>query len=58
MLRGSWPRNAPAAWTGSAKTGDGRKTDPVDARSVALAALYAQADPGLRRVDVDDELVG
>ena len=38
-------------------TGNGRKTDPVDARSVALAALYAPADPGLRPVTVDDELV-
>ena len=38
-------------------TGNGRKTDPVDARSVALAALYAAADPGLRRVVVDDDLV-
>jgi transposase len=38
-------------------TGNGRKTDPVDARSVALAALYAPADPGLRRVEVDDDLV-
>ena len=38
-------------------TGNGRKTDPVDARSVALAALYAPADPGLRRVAVDDDLV-
>ena len=38
-------------------TGNGRKTDPVDARSVALAALYAPADPGLRRVTVDDDLV-
>src|SRR6478609_11850838 len=38
-------------------TGNGRKTDPVDARSVALAALYASADPGLRRVEVDDDLV-
>jgi transposase len=38
-------------------TGNGRKTDPVDARSVALAALYVPADPGLRRVQVDDDLV-
>jgi transposase len=38
-------------------TGNGRKTDPVDARSVALAALYAPADPGLRKVEVDDDLV-
>ena len=38
-------------------TGNGRKTDPVDARSVALAALYAPADPGLRRVAVDEDLV-
>ena len=38
-------------------TGNGRKTDPVDARSVALAALYAPADPGLRRLEVDDDLV-
>jgi transposase len=27
-------------------TGNGRKTDPVDAHSVALAALHAPADPG------------
>ena len=38
-------------------TGNGRKTDPVDAHSVALAALYAPADPGLRRVLVEDDLV-
>jgi hypothetical protein len=38
-------------------TGNGRTTDPVDARSVALAALRAPADPGLRRVEVDDDLV-
>lgn len=38
-------------------TGNGRKTDPVDARSVALAALYAPADPGLHKVAVDDDLV-
>jgi len=38
-------------------TGNGRKTDPVDARSVALAALYAPADRGPRPVTVDDELV-
>jgi transposase len=38
-------------------TGNGRKTDPVDARSVALAALYTSANPGLRRVKVDDDLV-
>lgn len=38
-------------------TGNGRKTDPVDAHSVALAALHAPADPGLRRVEVDDDLV-
>lgn len=38
-------------------TGNGRKTDPVDAHSVALAALYAPAEPGLRRVEVDDDLV-
>lgn len=38
-------------------TGNGRKTDPVDARSVALAALYAPADPGLQKVAVDDDLV-
>ncbi|MCM6778416.1 IS110 family transposase [Nocardia sp. CDC141] len=35
-------------------TGNGRKTDPVDAHSVALAALHA---PNLRRVSVDPELV-
>jgi transposase len=35
-------------------TGNGRKTDPVDAHSVALAALRA---PHLFRVQVDDDLV-
>jgi transposase len=35
-------------------TGNGRKTDPVDAHSVALAALHA---PNLVRVQVDPELV-
>ncbi|MEV6101870.1 hypothetical protein [Nocardia sp. NPDC051981] len=35
-------------------TGTGRKTDPVDAHSVALAALHA---PNLRRVEADPELV-
>ena len=30
---------------------------PVDAHSVAMAALYAPVDPGLRRVEVDDDLV-
>ncbi|MEV0464242.1 IS110 family transposase [Nocardia tengchongensis] len=35
-------------------TGNGRKTDPVDAHSVALAALRA---PNLRRVEADPELV-
>ncbi|WIY01955.1 transposase [Amycolatopsis mongoliensis] len=35
-------------------TGNGRKTDPVDAHSVALAALRA---PTLARVQVDPELV-
>ncbi|MFF3228838.1 IS110 family transposase [Nocardia suismassiliense] len=35
-------------------TGNGRKTDPVDAHSVALAALHA---PNLRRVHADPELV-
>ncbi|MFE3056006.1 IS110 family transposase [Nocardia sp. NPDC059239] len=35
-------------------TGNGRKTDPVDAHSVALAALHA---PNLRRVEADPELV-
>ncbi|WP_020145957.1 IS110 family transposase [Terracoccus sp. 273MFTsu3.1] len=38
-------------------TGNGRKTDPVDAHSVALAALYAPGEPGLRRVLVEDDLV-
>ena len=38
-------------------TGNGRKTDPVDAHSVALAALYSPRDPGLRPVLVDDDLV-
>jgi transposase len=35
-------------------TGNGRKTDPVDAHSVALAALRA---PGLVRVEFDEDLV-
>jgi transposase len=35
-------------------TGNGRKTDPVDAHSVALAALRA---PGLVQVIVDDDLL-
>jgi len=35
-------------------TGNGRKTDPVDAHSVAIAALYSA---GLIRVEVDDDLV-
>ncbi|MFE3955895.1 IS110 family transposase [Nocardia sp. NPDC059091] len=35
-------------------TGNGRKTDPVDAHSVALAALHA---PNLRRVEADPELI-
>lgn len=35
-------------------TGNGRKTDPVDAHSVALAALHA---PNLRRVAADPELI-
>ncbi|MEV0032114.1 transposase [Nocardia sp. NPDC050793] len=35
-------------------TGNGRKTDPVDAHSVALAALHA---PKLRRVESDPELI-
>ncbi|WP_083914048.1 IS110 family transposase [Nocardia concava] len=35
-------------------TGNGRKTDPVDAHSVALAALHA---PNLRRVTADPELL-
>jgi transposase len=35
-------------------TGNGRKTDPVDAHSVVLAALHA---PNLVRVQVDPELV-
>src|SRR6478735_11381981 len=38
-------------------TGNARKTDPVDAHSVALAALYAPAEPGLRPVLVEDDLV-
>jgi len=38
-------------------TGNGRKTDPVDAHSVAMAALYAPADPGLVRVRVDEDLL-
>jgi transposase len=35
-------------------TGNGRKTDPVDAHSVAIAALHA---PNLTRVEVDPDLV-
>jgi transposase len=35
-------------------TGQGRKTDPVDARSVAVVALRT---PGLRQVQVDDTTV-
>src|SRR6185437_2202439 len=35
-------------------TGNGRKTDPVDAHSVAMVALHT---PGLLRVEVDDDLV-
>src|ERR671911_2019481 len=35
-------------------TGNGRKTDPVDAHSVALAALRS---PNLVQVEVDDDLV-
>ncbi|MFD6358213.1 IS110 family RNA-guided transposase [Nocardia tengchongensis] len=35
-------------------TGNGRKTDPVDAHSVALAALRS---PNLRRVQADPELI-
>jgi len=35
-------------------TGNGRKTDPVDAHSVALAALRA---PGLAQVQVEEDLV-
>jgi transposase len=35
-------------------TGNGRKTDPVDAHSVAMVALRT---PGLVRVQVDDDLV-
>jgi transposase len=35
-------------------TGNGRKTDPVDAHSVAMVALRA---PGLVRVQVDDDLL-
>ena len=35
-------------------TGNGRKTDPVDANSVALAALRS---PNLVQVEVDDDLV-
>ena len=38
-------------------TGNARNTDPVDAHSVALAALYAPAEPGLRPVLVEDALV-
>src|SRR5256714_12345099 len=36
-------------------TGQGRKTDPVDAHSVAVAALRSK---GLRQVAVDDETGG
>jgi transposase len=35
-------------------TGNGRKTDPVDAHSVAMAALRS---PGLAQVSIDDDLV-
>jgi transposase len=35
-------------------TGNGRKTDPVDAHSVAIAALHAA---NLNRVQVDDDLI-
>jgi transposase len=35
-------------------TGNGRKTDPVDAHSVAMVALRT---PSLNRVEVDDDLV-
>jgi hypothetical protein len=35
-------------------TGNGRKTDPVDAHSVAMAALHA---PNLHRAEVDPDLV-
>jgi transposase len=35
-------------------TGQGRKTDPVDAHSVAVAGLRS---PGLRQIQVDDETV-
>ncbi|MFE5290531.1 transposase, partial [Nocardia sp. NPDC056611] len=35
-------------------SGNGRKTDPVDAHSVALAALHA---PNLRRVTADPDLI-
>lgn len=35
-------------------TGNGRKTDPVDAHSVAMAALHS---PNLRQVEVDPELL-
>ncbi|MEC3957635.1 IS110 family transposase [Nocardia sp. CDC153] len=35
-------------------TGNGRKTDPVDAHSVALAALHS---PNLRRVQADPDLI-
>ena len=35
-------------------TGNGRKSDPVDAHSVAMAALRS---PGLARVQADDDLV-
>jgi transposase len=35
-------------------TGQGRKTDPVDAHSVAVAGLRS---PGLRRVQIDDATV-
>lgn len=38
-------------------TGNGRKTDPVDAHSVALAALYATVEPGLQPVLVQDDLL-
>ncbi|WP_220090964.1 IS110 family transposase [Micromonospora noduli] len=43
-----------SAWARVFDTGQGRKTDPVDAHSVAVAALRTK---GLRQVNVDDATV-
>ncbi len=54
---GETVRDVPAKLSAQVRvfaTGDGRKTDPVDAHSVAMVALRT---PGLVRVEVDDDLV-